>query len=55
MAYKIRKFLSLEEALSYAIEQIGDEAIEKATEKSSIIFVNVLTQIAHKSYPISLR
>ena len=35
MAYKIRKFLSLEEALSYAIEQIGDEAIEKATEKSS--------------------
>jgi len=35
MAYKIRNFLSLEEALSYAIEQLGDEAIEKATEKSS--------------------
>ena len=35
MAYKIRDFLSLEEALSYAIEQLGDEAIEKATEKSS--------------------
>ncbi len=35
MAYKIRDFLSLEEALSYAIEQLGDEAIEKVTEKSS--------------------
>ena len=35
MACKIRDFLSLEEALSYAIEQLGDEAIEKATEKSS--------------------
>ena len=35
MAYKIRDFLSLEEALSYAIEQLGDEAIEKATAKSS--------------------
>tara|TARA_Y100000022_G_C13138063_1_gene323612 strand:- start:261 stop:725 length:465 start_codon:yes stop_codon:yes gene_type:complete len=35
MAYKIRDFLSLEEALSYAIEQLGDEIIEKATEKSS--------------------
>ena len=35
MAYKIRDFLSLEEALSYAIEQLGDEAIEKATGKSS--------------------
>ena len=35
MAYKIRDFLSLEEALSYAIEQIGDDAIEKATGKSS--------------------
>ena len=35
MAYKIRKFSSLEEALSYAIEQLGDEAIAKATEKSS--------------------
>ena len=35
MAYKIRKFSSLEEALSYAIEQLGDEALEKATEMSS--------------------
>ena len=35
MAYKIREYSSLEEALSYAIEQLGDEAIEKATEMSS--------------------
>ena len=35
MAYKIRKFSSLEEALSYAVEQLGDEALEKATEVSS--------------------
>ena len=34
MAYKPRKFLSSEEALSYAIEQIGDKAIQKATGKS---------------------
>ena len=35
MAYKIRKFLSLEEALSYAIEQLGDEKIANTTGKSS--------------------
>jgi len=35
MAYKIRKFLSLEESLSYAVEQLGDEAIQKSTGKSS--------------------
>ena len=35
MAYKIRKYSSLEEALSYAIEQLGDDVIEKATEMSS--------------------
>ena len=35
MAYKIRKYSSLEEALSYVIEQLGDDAIEKATDMSS--------------------
>tara|TARA_B100001248_G_C27369112_1_gene450703 strand:+ start:781 stop:1248 length:468 start_codon:yes stop_codon:yes gene_type:complete len=35
LAYKIRKYSSLEEALSYVIEQLGDDAIEKATDMSS--------------------
>jgi len=35
VAYKPRKFLSLEEALSYAVEQVGDEVIQKATGKSA--------------------
>ena len=35
MAYKIREFLSLEEALSYAIEQLGDGKIANTTGKSS--------------------
>jgi hypothetical protein len=35
LAYKPRKFLSLEEALSYAVEQVGDEVIHQATGKSA--------------------
>ena len=35
MAYKIRPFNSLEEALSYAVEQLGDEKISLVTGKSA--------------------
>ena len=35
MVYKIREFGSLEESLSYAIEQLGDKKISDITHKSS--------------------
>ena len=35
MAYKVRTFNSLEESLTYAIEQIGDEKISLVTGKSA--------------------